>query len=164
MGYLTNEGRGYFHEALAAHDPASFLRFAGQQLVHGGYVLEGHGPGWINAARGPRGHMTTGLNVGHRISIRTDGHRVRFDLTNLHRLWSMFETSPIDAAVGALLVGFDQARIHESLFGPSSQGYPPPPSTHVVERQVVVARCKFCRAHTPVDAPMCQHCGAGAFH
>ncbi len=33
----------------------------------------------------------------------------------------------------------------------------------VVERQVVVARCKFCQGLTPVDAPNCQHCGAFKF-
>lgn len=33
----------------------------------------------------------------------------------------------------------------------------------VVERQTVVARCRYCRALTPVDAPTCQYCGAGGF-
>lgn len=34
---------------------------------------------------------------------------------------------------------------------------------HVVERQTVVARCRFCRGMSPVDAPTCQHCGAASF-
>jgi len=33
----------------------------------------------------------------------------------------------------------------------------------IVERQVVVTRCKFCNDMTPVDAKTCQHCGAPAF-
>lgn len=38
-----------------------------------------------------------------------------------------------------------------------------PVSTHVVERQTVVTRCKYCGGLTPVDAKACQHCGAGNF-
>lgn len=34
---------------------------------------------------------------------------------------------------------------------------------HIVERHVVVTRCRFCRNMTPVDAPACQHCGAPGF-
>ncbi len=33
----------------------------------------------------------------------------------------------------------------------------------LVERQVVVTRCKFCKQLTPVDRPMCSHCGAPGF-
>lgn len=36
-------------------------------------------------------------------------------------------------------------------------------STHVVERQIVMVRCKFCQALTPVDGATCRHCGAGGF-
>lgn len=36
-------------------------------------------------------------------------------------------------------------------------------SSHIVERQTVVVRCKYCKTLTPVDAPTCQHCGAGGF-
>jgi len=39
----------------------------------------------------------------------------------------------------------------------------PPPAeagVHVVERQVVVSRCKFCSALAPVDAAACPSCGA----
>ncbi|MBI4953777.1 MAG: hypothetical protein HY908_17260 [Myxococcales bacterium] len=32
-----------------------------------------------------------------------------------------------------------------------------------VERQIVVARCKFCSALTPVDAKKCDNCGAVPF-
>lgn len=37
------------------------------------------------------------------------------------------------------------------------------PAERVVERQIVVTRCKFCRGMTPVDASTCQHCGAPGF-
>jgi hypothetical protein len=33
----------------------------------------------------------------------------------------------------------------------------------VVERQIVVVRCKFCRNLAPVDRPTCEHCGAAGF-
>lgn len=33
----------------------------------------------------------------------------------------------------------------------------------VVERQVVVARCTYCGALSPVDGPRCQTCGAAPF-
>lgn len=33
----------------------------------------------------------------------------------------------------------------------------------IVERQTVVTRCKFCHQNTPVDAPVCQSCGAPGF-
>lgn len=51
---------------------------------------------------------------------------------------------------------------------PSSRGPAlPAPSRqierHVVERQVVVIRCKFCRKLTPVDHATCEHCGAPGF-
>lgn len=41
----------------------------------------------------------------------------------------------------------------------ATQGAP----SHTVERQTVVARCRYCRALTPVDAPTCRYCGAGNF-
>jgi hypothetical protein len=33
----------------------------------------------------------------------------------------------------------------------------------LVERQVVVVRCKFCKQLAPVDLPTCEHCGAPGF-
>ncbi len=37
------------------------------------------------------------------------------------------------------------------------------PAQVVIERQVVVARCRFCRQLTPVDRPTCEHCGAAGY-
>lgn len=34
----------------------------------------------------------------------------------------------------------------------------------VVERRVLVIRCKFCADITPVDLAVCEHCGAGEFY
>lgn len=49
----------------------------------------------------------------------------------------------------------------------SAQGTTPQVQTYVerqvVERHVVVTRCKFCKQHTPVDGPTCAHCGAPGF-
>lgn len=45
----------------------------------------------------------------------------------------------------------------------------PPPSLppgvveRIVERQILVARCKFCQAITPADLSDCQGCGARSF-
>lgn len=33
----------------------------------------------------------------------------------------------------------------------------------LIERQMVVARCKFCGTLTPVDLENCKHCGASKF-
>lgn len=33
----------------------------------------------------------------------------------------------------------------------------------VIERQIVVVRCKFCRTLTPVDLEKCENCGAKKF-
>jgi hypothetical protein len=33
----------------------------------------------------------------------------------------------------------------------------------VVERQVVVVRCKYCKQYAPVDKPTCEHCGAAGY-
>jgi hypothetical protein len=33
----------------------------------------------------------------------------------------------------------------------------------LVERQVVVVRCRFCSQLTPVDRPSCEHCGSPGF-
>lgn len=35
-----------------------------------------------------------------------------------------------------------------------------PGGTRVIERQIVVARCKFCSTLTPIDAHACTSCGA----
>lgn len=44
---------------------------------------------------------------------------------------------------------------------------PQPPTSvvqnHIVERQVVVVRCRFCAQLSPVDWNACQHCGAVKF-
>jgi len=160
MGYLTSNGYGYFHEAAAQHDAAAFLRLAGQQLISGGYILTGHGEGWITATRGARG-LFWGIDYPHQIMIRTDGTRVRFEVSSA-RQFGRHDVGPFDNAVGALLATHDAVRVQESLFGPP-QGYPPPPSMRIVERQVVVTRCKFCRGHTPIDAPSCANCGAAGF-
>ncbi len=34
---------------------------------------------------------------------------------------------------------------------------------NLVERQIIVVRCKFCLQRTPVDQPTCQSCGAPGF-
>ncbi len=168
MGYLTNEGWGYFHEAHAQHDPIALLRLAGQQLVGVGYQLTGHGHGWITAARSARGYGISGLDAAHNVTILADGSRVRFDIRSMS-VWKPHDVAAIDGAVGALLVSYDSMQVQQSLFGPPSSGaYAPAPHsqrgpTHVVERQVVVVRCKFCQAHTPLDAGTCQACGAAKF-
>jgi len=57
---------------------------------------------------------------------------------------------------------------HEPIPTPTAS-MPPSPSVQtfverkVVERHVVVTRCRFCRGMTPVDGPTCQHCGAPGF-
>jgi len=40
---------------------------------------------------------------------------------------------------------------------------PRPVVTHVIERQVVVVRCKFCKVLTPVDRDTCKECGSARF-
>lgn len=49
--------------------------------------------------------------------------------------------------------------------GPTSQ--PGSSQTYVerkvVERQIVVVRCKYCKQLTPVDNSTCEHCGAAGF-
>jgi hypothetical protein len=163
VGDLTNSGTGFVHEVAAQHDPAAFLRLAGQQLISGGYLLTGHGPGWVSAQRPGRGYGIIGLDAAHAVTIRTNGLGVRFDLQNLARGWCRSDLPHLHSALGALMMAYDAALVQQSLFGPPSAAYPPPPSTHVVERQVVVTRCKFCRGHTPLDAPTCHHCGAAGF-
>ena len=38
-----------------------------------------------------------------------------------------------------------------------------PAVERVVERQVLVTRCKFCKQITPVDLSECENCGAAKF-
>jgi hypothetical protein len=38
-----------------------------------------------------------------------------------------------------------------------------PASSHVIERQTVVVRCKYCQNLTPVDSHACRTCGAAGF-
>ncbi|MFO0549675.1 MAG: hypothetical protein U0271_14885 [Polyangiaceae bacterium] len=33
----------------------------------------------------------------------------------------------------------------------------------LVERQIVVVRCRFCQQLTPVDRKECEHCGSPGF-
>lgn len=162
MGILWPDRRSFAHEAAAVHDALAFLRLAGQQLVAGGYMLTGHGQGWVSGQRGHRGYGFSGLDPAHAITIQSDGSRVRFEIVNRSGTWADRDIVLLNAAVSALMVAYDQARMRESLLGPPPGTYAPP-STHVVERQVVVARCRFCRGHTPLDAPTCQHCGATGF-
>lgn len=56
---------------------------------------------------------------------------------------------------------------HPAVLGFDPSQNPPPSSgsssvveRHVVERQVVVTRCRYCGALTPVDLAGCQNCGA----
>ncbi|MFI5301778.1 MAG: hypothetical protein ACHREM_27120, partial [Polyangiales bacterium] len=37
-----------------------------------------------------------------------------------------------------------------------------PNAPHVIERQIVVIRCRFCAALTPVDLAECRACGGQA--
>lgn len=53
-----------------------------------------------------------------------------------------------------------------SLAAPTTTGTPQVQTyveRQLVERQVVVARCKFCKQLTPVDRRTCSHCGAPGF-
>lgn len=38
-----------------------------------------------------------------------------------------------------------------------------PASSHIIERQTVVVRCKYCQNLTPVDGHACRTCGAAGF-
>lgn len=66
----------------------------------------------------------------------------------LQRMWAehrlLFEAAPVVPASG------------RSHAGPLVE-------RHVVERQIVVVRCRFCRQLSPVDRPTCEHCGAAGF-
>jgi hypothetical protein len=50
---------------------------------------------------------------------------------------------------------------------PTSSNGPAPVRTvekhSVVERQIVVVRCRFCKELTPVDGATCKNCGAPGF-
>lgn len=37
------------------------------------------------------------------------------------------------------------------------------PPSHVIERQTVVVRCRYCQTLTPVDGATCRNCGAAGF-
>jgi hypothetical protein len=42
----------------------------------------------------------------------------------------------------------------------SAAGGPP---SHIIERQTVVVRCRYCQTLTPVDGATCRNCGAAGF-
>lgn len=70
----------------------------------------------------------------------------------------------------ALLLGWVRAvarrgaarRQHEQALRANREPHraPPPERERVIERQVIVTRCKFCQNLTPVDLSACKECGA----
>lgn len=171
MGALDATG-AYVHSAQAQHDPQAMLRLCVARFLSGGYTLTGQGPGWVSAMRGFTGYGP--LAQAHSITVRCDGWNVAFEIRGQLGFGFLF-VPQIDHIVGETLAAYDSWMIQHAVMGPppSQHGYPPPPSydqaphsrgpTHVVERQVVVVRCKFCQAHTPLDGAACQACGAAKF-
>ncbi len=179
MGAFDATG-AFVHSAQAQHDPRAMLQLCVQRFVSGGYTLTGQGPGWVAAMRAQTGHIfghqPSALAQGHSITVRCDGWNVTFEIRGQHGFGFLF-LGELQAAVNATLAAYDSWMVQHAIMGPPPSqhggGYPAPPSydqvpysrgpTHVVERQVVVVRCKFCQAHTPLDAGTCQACGAAKF-
>lgn len=163
MGAIDASG-AYVHKVSAQHDVTTLLRFFAQQLVAGGYHLTARGETWINAARGLCGSAQGALGQAHTIAVGCDGWNVRVEIRGQFGFGFLF-LPHIDAAVNQVFSAFNSYMVQQSMMGPSSSphGYPPPSSVHVVEKQVVVVRCKFCQAHTPLDAGACRACGAAKF-
>lgn len=152
----------FVHVAVADHDPAAMLRLCAARFVAGGFGLTGHGPGWLSATRGPvlDGHAQFQALSVH---VESDGRTVRFSIRGLGR--GFFPDSPVigflRAQVGSILAAYDSWVVQSTMSGPDPVWTMP--TRHVVERQTVVARCRYCRVLTQVDAATCQHCGAAGF-
>jgi hypothetical protein len=66
----------------------------------------------------------------------------------------------IDEACSSAAASIEASpRLREPPAAPRSE----PAAAHVIERQVLVARCKFCQQITPVDLAACSACGAAKF-
>jgi hypothetical protein len=133
------------------------------------------------------GIVTHLLTIGYVAEIRTDRRaRLSFDGSPLggslakvsHRLDVEWKGSTFElefSSAWALSVSDDdgmalEARVDEACSKAASaiEGRLPPasapePAVRVVERQVLVTRCKFCQKITPVDLQACSECGAAKF-
>ncbi len=133
-----------------------------------GYQLVEQSPG--RALLGYKGHWWHARieNHSHELSVSSDGHRM---------LFGFFSNSIQGAYItdGERAVFEDRAghAVESAHDRPAPVPQPPPPparpaaatdaGAHVIERQVLVTRCKHCSAITPVDFGTCQHCGAPKF-
>ncbi len=87
------------------------------------------------------------------------------------RVCADYKAFMVDPAAGGWLQAIWSQ--HPALFqepiptGPVSDGRVSSSHVHVerklVERQIVVVRCKFCKQLSPVDLPTCEHCGSPGF-
>lgn len=57
-----------------------------------------------------------------------------------------------------------QQQVAVQVNPPPPQYHPPqPPAPYVIERQVIVVRCRYCQRITAIDLAGCSHCGASKF-
>ncbi|MCC6521659.1 MAG: hypothetical protein IT373_03260 [Polyangiaceae bacterium] len=107
------------------------------------------------------------IEAGHRLRVTATGPSLVVEVLGVARVSSRDRESfrhRIDAMARAVE---DAARAAEAAEAQAVALERAPQVVRVhertVERQIVVARCKFCSALTPVDAKKCDNCGAVPF-
>jgi len=153
------------------HQTEQCLAFLAQSMPRLRYHFESRGPNWLRANL-MRPFGQDALHRPHALVVESDGSGVRITF-EYHPSTKLppGELMQIERFATAIMSDFSSWAIQQSFQQPPppSYGCPPPghgaygPPSHVVERQVVVIRCKFCQAHTPLDGPRCASCGAERF-
>lgn len=112
--------------------------------------------------------LAAGYQVASWSEGRTKAKRAEEELQRFQNALAQLRAFSADPSRGGLLSRFyaEHPAYSRPLpnvddAAPLSAG--PPSVSHTIERQTVVARCRYCRALTPVDAPTCRYCGAGNF-
>lgn len=157
LGYAALDARTpkFQGAAALACEPGHALRVGLAHLGALGYRVSSVGPTEAYLVL-PSTYFAEAASRTHVVRIAASGGALVLEASGL-----VGELTQLDReAFQARLDGWAEA-VRATL--PGAHAAPPHGVTHVVERQIVVARCTFCGALSPVDGPRCQHCGAAPF-
>ena len=137
----------------AATDPLRRLGYTLTETSASQYLYKYDGRYWAwNAANNP-----------HKLQLAASSGVLDFDFDyGMNRGGSLEELFEERATAVVAAMPAPAHSTHQIVYV-QAPVVPPVIQRELVERQIVVVRCRFCKRLVPVDASQCGECGAGNF-
>lgn len=159
--------RTYQATFSALGNPIELIDLADQHFSALGYVRETKSANKLRLKKDGSYWTFDAHKVKHHLEVCATGVALVFDfIAPWGSVWTKGDGPKLDAIAGGF-VGAVRALPSRAPGAPVhvvvQQHSAPAPAQQIIERQVVVARCKYCQKLAAADVENCQHCGAAKF-